>query len=411
MTVPMDVAATAPAKNPPHHHEGHNKATGAGACYQPTAANETAFILGGTTQSFQDSLFEVLFEQLVAFRMVFGHCLVPLEDAENNSTFLARWVVVQRTQHFEGRMKAAHAERLESIGFSWNPPLVVPQKLVVASNHSKKINNKNKVVETITTTTVDPTASLVPANERQEIREQKEMRSILSAVFLNTLKTTTPNEEILPDVTKASQEATNQEARDKKELVEQPNESGAAPRAESSKMRADASAEEIVTKVVESGLEEPNHQEAARNLEELAESESNETEAHLLANKSNNTRTEESIVEEDYLAPKLTKKTEPTPFEKSFEHLTTGRRTSTSMTGPQVWAAVELERNGATTSACQEESVAARFHNFKYPIGTRIDKVSQSSLTERSLLEKVLLRLCSFSFLITCAFTFTFTGI
>lgn len=326
----MDVApmAIAPAKKKPR--EWH----------KAPVAHEAAFILGGTAQSSYDLLFEVLVEELVEFKMVFGHCLVPAEYAENPT--LARWVVVQRAQHFQGHIKASHAERLESIGFSWNPPLV-PQKVVLVAPNS-------------ITTVVDPTASLVPANERQEMRERKQMRSILSAVFLKKLEPTkkTPNEESVPDLTKSSQE----------EIVES-NETE-APLAESNETRVDESMKEIVSRVVNSGLEEPNQK--ARNLE-LAES--NETEEALLAAKSNDTRTDESTIEEDLAqATKLAKKTDPALFEKYLEYLT-GRRT----TSPQLWVAVELERNEAT-AASQEESVTASPHKFKYHIGTRIDKVS-----------------------------------
>jgi hypothetical protein len=337
MAVPvpmMDMAAIAPAKNP---------------TYLPTLADENAFILGGTAQGVQDSLFEVLLEQLLEFKMVFGHCLVPFECAENPT--LSRWVLVQRTQHVQGRMKASHAQRLESIGFSWNPPQLPPK--LVASNSKK--SGKNKVT---TTTIVDPTASLVPANERQEMRERKQMRLIHSAGSSNVLKTTP----------KLSQEEKKQEAPNEEELVES-NETEAPP-PESNKER--------VPRFVKSVLEAPNQE--AWNLKRV---------------EANDTRTDESMLEEDLAAaPKLAEKTGPALFEKSFGHLT-GRR----MTGPQVGVAGNLERNGAT-AASQEERVAASTHKFEYPIGTRIDKVSEP-------LTKNLTKKCSygmhtfFSFLIT----------
>jgi len=57
------------------------------------------------------------FERLQAYRARFGHCNVQSkEDAE-----LATWCSNQRGDYGAGRLSAARLERLESIGFQWNP--------------------------------------------------------------------------------------------------------------------------------------------------------------------------------------------------------------------------------------------------------------------------------------------------
>jgi hypothetical protein len=68
-------------------------------------------------QKYQDSAWELRFEELKAYRRQYGHCQVPSRSKEHPS--LGHWVGHQRVLHRSGRLNAARTRRLKQIGFDW----------------------------------------------------------------------------------------------------------------------------------------------------------------------------------------------------------------------------------------------------------------------------------------------------
>ncbi len=65
----------------------------------------------------QKQIWETRFAALQAFREVHGHCRVP----ERQDRVLNGWVEYQRQGHRENRLDATRRERLDQIGFEWEP--------------------------------------------------------------------------------------------------------------------------------------------------------------------------------------------------------------------------------------------------------------------------------------------------
>ena len=60
---------------------------------------------------------ESMFENLVEFKRVYGHCNVPQHWKENKR--LGKWVNTQRTTYKRGKMPAEKEKQLNEIGFAW----------------------------------------------------------------------------------------------------------------------------------------------------------------------------------------------------------------------------------------------------------------------------------------------------
>ncbi|MEO5339859.1 MAG: Helicase associated domain protein [Magnetococcus sp. MYC-9] len=64
-------------------------------------------------------LWEEMFAALAEFRRQYGNCLVPESYPENNQ--LAWWVVAQRKAYKSGQLEPERIERLNDLGFFWDP--------------------------------------------------------------------------------------------------------------------------------------------------------------------------------------------------------------------------------------------------------------------------------------------------
>ena len=67
----------------------------------------------------RDALWEGKFNELISFEKIHGHCDVPNNYPENPS--LGVWVEAQRRRCRQKKMAKDRINRLENIGFSWNP--------------------------------------------------------------------------------------------------------------------------------------------------------------------------------------------------------------------------------------------------------------------------------------------------
>lgn len=59
------------------------------------------------------------FLRLLKYKNKFGHCLVPITYSENPT--LANWVNVQRTAYNKNQLSQSRIDKLDEIGFVWNP--------------------------------------------------------------------------------------------------------------------------------------------------------------------------------------------------------------------------------------------------------------------------------------------------
>jgi hypothetical protein len=66
-----------------------------------------------------DKVWEKGFKQLTAFHKKYNHISVPYEWKENPS--LSRWIGDQRLKYNKGKLGQEKIERLEAIGFTWDP--------------------------------------------------------------------------------------------------------------------------------------------------------------------------------------------------------------------------------------------------------------------------------------------------
>ena len=66
----------------------------------------------------QDGRWQARFDEFVAYRERFGHCLVPAFWRENQA--LANWVNTQRRRRKAGSLTPERLDRLEALGFCWD---------------------------------------------------------------------------------------------------------------------------------------------------------------------------------------------------------------------------------------------------------------------------------------------------
>jgi hypothetical protein len=60
-----------------------------------------------------------MFARLVQFKDRFGHCNVPFGWSEDAN--LGNWVILQRDLIHKRRLSAKRIQRLEVLGFKWEP--------------------------------------------------------------------------------------------------------------------------------------------------------------------------------------------------------------------------------------------------------------------------------------------------
>ena len=65
------------------------------------------------------ALWEKRFSELVRFKAEHGHCNVPRRWSENPE--LGRWVAKQQAVYRRGELSPDRVERLEALGFEWDP--------------------------------------------------------------------------------------------------------------------------------------------------------------------------------------------------------------------------------------------------------------------------------------------------
>ncbi|MBF0183439.1 MAG: helicase associated domain-containing protein [Magnetococcales bacterium] len=106
-------------------------------------------------------LWEELFAALAEFRRLNGNCLVPESYPANPQ--LAWWVVAQRKAYKSGQLEAERVERLNKLGFFWDPLEVQWYEMYVALVHYRQ--QYGRVV--ITRGTADARLSSWVATQRQ----------------------------------------------------------------------------------------------------------------------------------------------------------------------------------------------------------------------------------------------------
>jgi len=66
-----------------------------------------------------ETMWQSMFEKLQAFQRREGHCRVPFRRAESSE--LAHWVSTQRQFYRKGKLSKGRIQKLEAIGFKWEP--------------------------------------------------------------------------------------------------------------------------------------------------------------------------------------------------------------------------------------------------------------------------------------------------
>jgi hypothetical protein len=61
---------------------------------------------------------ESMFDSLVEFKKIYGHCNVPQHWKENKR--LGKWVNTQRTAYKRGKLSPEKQKQLNGIGFVWH---------------------------------------------------------------------------------------------------------------------------------------------------------------------------------------------------------------------------------------------------------------------------------------------------
>ncbi|MBF0162328.1 MAG: Helicase associated domain protein [Magnetococcales bacterium] len=106
-------------------------------------------------------LWEEMFAAMAEFRRRHGNCLVPESYQENNQ--LAWWVVTQRKAYKSGQLEADRIERLNALGFFWDPLEVQWYEMYLALVHYREQHGRC----VITRGTGDPHLSAWMATQRQ----------------------------------------------------------------------------------------------------------------------------------------------------------------------------------------------------------------------------------------------------
>jgi hypothetical protein len=65
-----------------------------------------------------DKQWDRLYEQLVEYKRINGHCMVTCKYEQDKS--LGRWVSDQRSYHNKNKLRPDRKELLYQIGFAWN---------------------------------------------------------------------------------------------------------------------------------------------------------------------------------------------------------------------------------------------------------------------------------------------------
>ena len=74
---------------------------------------------GGPQNGHKKPKWTLRFEELELFKKVHGHCNVPQRYSPNSQ--LGHWVMRQRNSYTKAIMSAERKDKLDSIGFVWNP--------------------------------------------------------------------------------------------------------------------------------------------------------------------------------------------------------------------------------------------------------------------------------------------------
>ncbi len=106
-------------------------------------------------------LWEEMFAALAEFRHRYGNCLVPESYPDNNQ--LAWWVVAQRKAYKTGQLEPERVERLNALGFFWDPLEVQWYEMYLALVHYREQFGRC----VITRGTGDPRLTAWVATQRQ----------------------------------------------------------------------------------------------------------------------------------------------------------------------------------------------------------------------------------------------------
>ncbi len=87
---------------------------------KPISASRAARLdaLGFTWEFNPAFTWDDMFDALVEFKEVYGHCNVPQHWKENKR--LGKWVNTQRTARKRGKLQAERERKLSEIGFAWH---------------------------------------------------------------------------------------------------------------------------------------------------------------------------------------------------------------------------------------------------------------------------------------------------
>ncbi|CAB9529360.1 helicase [Seminavis robusta] len=114
-----------------HSYYGHNETTtsasnnnhmiemgnGLGCPISVDFAEETGEDPLAMMDRIWESMWESKFEELVAYKIRAGDCLVPM--GFRNNPQLASWVCCQRHEHMKGTLSSGKMDKLDEIGFEW----------------------------------------------------------------------------------------------------------------------------------------------------------------------------------------------------------------------------------------------------------------------------------------------------
>ena len=93
---------------------------------------------------------ESMFERLVEFKKIYGHCNVPQHWKENKR--LGKWVNTQRTAYKRGKLSAEKQKLLEEIGFAWRLPPTNRRLVLLSASIPASLNCPSSRLEPGATT-------------------------------------------------------------------------------------------------------------------------------------------------------------------------------------------------------------------------------------------------------------------